>query len=226
MSGSDPGRASGAARRPGGAPAVGVLALQGDFALHARALERLETPCRHVRTAADLDGLAGLILPGGESTAMLKLMEGTGLEGALREFHVAGGALFGTCAGLILLAREVTGPEQRALGLLDTTVVRNGFGRQVDSFETDLAWTEDHVPVRGVFIRAPRIDRVGTGVRVLATFGGEPVLVREGRVLAATFHPELTEDTRLHRYFLEEVVGAGRPAGAGGEPPSREPSPA
>lgn len=206
------------------APAIGILALQGDFALHAEALARLGAPARLVRTAKDLDGLDGLILPGGESTAMLKLMEGSDLEAALARFHAGGGALFGTCAGLILLARTVTGPAQRSLGLLDTTVVRNGYGRQVDSFETDLAWTEDHVPVRGVFIRAPRIDRVGTGVRVLATFHGEPVLVREGHVLAATFHPELTGDTRLHRYFLEDVAGAVR-AASRPEPPSREPSP-
>jgi 5'-phosphate synthase pdxT subunit len=210
VSGTVPAAGSAAPERSGEAPAIGVLALQGDFALHQRTLERLGVSARQVRTAAGLEGLGGLILPGGESTAMLKLMEKTGLEDALRAFHAGGGALFGTCAGLILLARTVTGPVQRSLGILDAAVVRNGYGRQVDSFETDLAWTEDHVPVRGVFIRAPRIEQVGKGVRVLATVGEEPVLVREDRVLAATFHPELTEDTRLHRYFLEDVVGMRR----------------
>ena len=192
-------------------PVVGVLALQGDFARHAETLSRLGVPAREVRTREALEGVTALVLPGGESTTLLKLMERTGLDAAVREFRDAGGALFGTCAGLILLAREVSGPKQSSLGLLDVAVERNGYGRQTDSFETDLPWTEDPTPVRGVFIRAPRIRAVGKGVRVLAEIDGEPVLVREGSVLAATFHPELTGDTRLHRYFVEEVRGTFEP---------------
>jgi 5'-phosphate synthase pdxT subunit len=138
-------------------------------------------------------------------------MERTRLDAAVREFRDGGGALFGTCAGLILLAREVTGPTQASMGLLDVAVERNAYGRQTDSFEIDLPWTEDPLPVRGVFIRAPRIRALGPGVRVLAEIEGEPVLVREGAVLAATFHPELTEDPRLHRYFVEEVQGTREP---------------
>lgn len=192
---------------------VGVLALQGSFSRHRRVLESVGVTPREIRTAADLDGLSGLVLPGGESTTMLKLMENEGLEDAIRAFHVGGGALFGTCAGLILLADRVTGPEQRSLGLLDVRVERNAFGRQIDSFEIDLAWTEDDQGIRGVFIRAPRIRALGPGVRALAHLDGEPVLVRAGRVLAATFHPELTDDARLHRYFVERVMGdAGEPA--------------
>jgi 5'-phosphate synthase pdxT subunit len=191
---------------------VGVLALQGDYALHAAALRTLGREVREVRTSRDLEGLRGLILPGGESTAMLKLMEKTDMEEALRRFAGGGGALFGTCAGIILLAREVTGPAQRSLGVLDIAVNRNGYGRQVDSFETELAWTEDAQPVRGVFIRAPRITRVGDGVRVLSRQEEEPVLVRRERILATTFHPELTDDVRLHRYFVDTVMGAPAPA--------------
>lgn len=186
--------------------AVGVLALQGDFALHAAALDRLGVPVREVRAGADLDGLAGLVLPGGESTAMLKLMERTGLEESIRTFYARGGGLFGTCAGLILLARRVSGPEQRSLGLLDVEVERNSYGRQRDSFETDLLRAGDGTPFRAVFIRAPRVVRVGPFVQVLASCGGDPVLVQEGGILAATFHPELTSDLRIHRIFVEEVL--------------------
>ena len=189
---------------------VGVLALQGSFARHRRMLEAVGAPAREVRTPRDLEGLTGLVLPGGESTTMLKLMEREGLEEAIRRFHGEGGALFGTCAGLILLAARVTGPDQRSLGLLDVDVERNAFGRQIDSFETDLDWTEDERGIRGVFIRAPRIRRMPDGVRALSHLDGEPVLVRADRVLAATFHPELTDDTRLHRYFVERVTGGRR----------------
>jgi len=163
-----------------------------------------------VRRPDQLD-LDGLILPGGESTAMLKLMERTSFEDDLRAYHARGGALFGTCAGLILLARNVRGPAQRSLGLLDAVVDRNAYGRQADSFETDLAWARGGEPLRGVFIRAPRIASLGPGVTVLAEAGGAPILVRQGRVLAAAFHPEATDDVRVHRYFLDEVVPAGVP---------------
>jgi 5'-phosphate synthase pdxT subunit len=140
---------------------------------------------------------------------MLKLMEETGWEAAIRSFNERGGAVFGTCAGIILLARTVNGPRQRSLGLLDIDVERNGYGRQIDSFETDVVWTGTPRTSRGVFIRAPRIARVGDGVEVLARVGGNPVLVRQGRVLGATFHPELTEDLTIHRFFVEEAIREG-----------------
>ena len=187
---------------------IGVLALQGDFDLHRKALDRLGLESVEVKLPRQLEQVAGLIMPGGESTTLLKLLDEWDFVPALEKFHAAGKPIFGTCAGLILLARSVSGPEQRSLGLLDAEVERNGYGRQIDSFETDLSWTEDGGAIRGVFIRAPRIRRVGPGVRVLAERDGEPVLVRNGRVLAATFHPELTEDTRVHRYFIEEMAGA------------------
>jgi pyridoxal 5'-phosphate synthase pdxT subunit len=191
----------------GGAPRIGVLALQGDFARHVAALESLRVRVTEVRTPEDLEGLSGLVLPGGESTAMLKLMEGTGMEAAIRKFHGEGGALFGTCAGLILLASHVTDPDQRSLDLLDVDVERNAYGRQRDSFEANLEASigKESAPVRGVFIRAPRMTRLGPQVEVLARAEEEPVLVRQGRILAATFHPEMTPDLRIHRYFVEEV---------------------
>jgi len=182
----------------------GVLALQGDFAAHAAALRRLGEPAREVRRCADLAGLRALVLPGGESTALLRLMLGDDEPwfDALRAFHDGGGALLGTCAGAILLAREVD-PAQPSLGLLDAAVARNAYGRQVDSFEArlDAPAFEDGLP--GVFIRAPRITSVGPSVEVIARLAGEPVLVRQGRVLAATFHPELVADDRVHRLLLK-----------------------
>ena len=187
-----------------------MLSLQGDFARHLAMLRELGADAAPVRRPGDLSGRDGLVLPGGESTTMLKLMEGSGMEEAIRGFHRDGGGLFGTCAGLILLGVRVTGPAQRSLGLLDVDVARNGYGRQTDSFETDLAWTEDEGGVRGVFIRAPRITRLGEGVRCLAVHEGEPVLVRQDRILAATFHPELTRDPRVHRCFLEMTVRGTR----------------
>ncbi len=182
---------------------VGVLALQGDFAAHAAALARLGCHVSEVRRVAELAGLAGLALPGGESTALLNLMRDEPWFDALRGLHARGGALFGTCAGAILLAREVTSPRQASLGLLDVVVERNAFGRQVDSFETRLAAPLLGGDLTAVFIRAPRLRAVGPGVEVLARLDGEPVLVREGRVLAATFHPEIAGDDRLHRYFVQ-----------------------
>jgi 5'-phosphate synthase pdxT subunit len=183
-------------------PACGVLALQGGFAAHARALRRCGAAPREVRTPADLEGLRLLVLPGGESTTMLKLLASSGLEEAIPAFHRRGGALFGTCAGAILLAREVASPAQRSLGLLDVGVARNHYGRQVDSFETDLPFPGGP-PLPAVFIRAPAVTRTGPGVEVLLSHGGLPVLVREGAVLAATFHPELTDDLRVHRMALD-----------------------
>lgn len=189
------------------APLIGVLALQGDFAAHAAALARLGARMRLVRAPADLEGLAGLVMPGGESTAMLRLMEGNGLEPALRAFAAAH-PTFGTCAGVILLAREVLAPAQPSLGLLDVAVERNGYGRQLESFVGSVEAPALGGPVEGVFIRAPRIRRAGPGVTVLGRLAGEPVLVEQGHLLAATFHPELTGDARVHRHFLGWVAAA------------------
>jgi 5'-phosphate synthase pdxT subunit len=181
---------------------VGVLALQGDVDAHAGALAALGASPRLVLRCADLDGLAGVILPGGESTAILNLMDDEAWFEALRAFHARGGALFGTCAGAILLARVVV-PKQPSLGLLDTVVARNAYGRQRDSFESPVEADDALGPVSGVFIRAPRFGAMGPRVSVLARFEGEAVAVREGNVLAATFHPELSGSTGLHRLFLE-----------------------
>jgi 5'-phosphate synthase pdxT subunit len=188
---------------------IGVLALQGDFARHAGALAALGVAAPEVRRPAELRDLDGLVLPGGESTTLLTLM-GEAFPPALRAFHAAGKPIFGTCAGVILLAREVVGPRQPSLGLLDVTAERNAYGRQRESFEVDADARLDDapVPVRMVFIRAPRLVRVGPGVRTLATCRGEPVLVREGTVLGGTFHPELTDDRAVHAYFREMVARA------------------
>ena len=182
---------------------IGVLALQGDFARHRAALGRAGVAAVEVRQPTELDGVSGLVIPGGESTTLLTLMEVGELFPALRAFHASGRPLFGTCAGLIVLAREVEGPRQSSLGLIDVTVERNSYGRQRESFEAEArsALGEGGDPLRMVFIRAPRILRVGPDVVVLARHGGDPVLAREGGVLVATFHPELTDDLTVHRYF-------------------------
>lgn len=183
---------------------IGVLALQGDFREHKEALRRLGVEVREVRRPEHLKGLKGLIVPGGESTTIGKLAREYGLEEAVRKGVEEGLALFGTCAGAIWLAREILGyPEQPRLGVLDVAVERNAFGRQVESFREDIRIKGFPEPFPGVFIRAPLFRRVGEGVEVLAELGGQPVLVRQGKVLAASFHPELTGDFRLHRYFLE-----------------------
>ena len=184
-------------------PRVGVLALQGDFAAHAAALRGAGADPVEVRVPAELDGLAALVLPGGESTALLRLLASTGLDRAIPRFHRDGGAILGTCAGAILLAKQVTNPEQGSLGLLDATVERNHYGRQVDSFEAEAPFPGGGPPLPLVFIRAPAITRVGRGVEVLVEHDGLPVLVRRGRLLAATFHPELSGDDRVHRLLLE-----------------------
>ena len=183
----------------------GVLALQGDFAAHAAALRRAGIPAgqvREVRRVTDLAGLRGLVLPGGESSTLLKLMAEEDWFSALRAFHAEGGALLGTCAGAILLAREVNMPRQPSLGLLDAAIDRNAYGRQVDSFEAEVEAPALGEPLRGVFIRAPRFKETGPGVEVLGRHEGAPVLVRQGRVLAATFHPEIAGDLRLHRMLI------------------------
>jgi 5'-phosphate synthase pdxT subunit len=181
----------------------GVLALQGDFAAHGAALQSTGVGVREVRHVAQLSGLAGLVIPGGESSTLLHLMRTEPWFEALRAFHDAGGRLFGTCAGAILLAREVLSPGQPSVGLLDAAIERNGFGRQAQSFETTLDLPELGQALPAVFIRAPRFRAIGPGVEVLARLGDEPVLVRQGRVLAATFHPEIAGDARLHAHFTQ-----------------------
>lgn len=193
---------------------IGVLAVQGDFEAHLKVLERIGVASTPVRTARELEGLDGLILPGGESGAHLRIMRENGLLDAIRDFHGRGGAIYGTCAGLILVARHVENPAQESLGLIDVDVLRNGYGRQIDSFEADARGERDltnGAPFRMVFIRAPRITRTGPGVSVLLEHEGEPVAARQGRVLVTTFHPEMSGDPRVHRYFTEQVIGNGRP---------------
>lgn len=194
---------------------VGVLALQGDFALHLQALERAGATAVEIRRPEALGDVDGLVIPGGESTTLLRLMADWQFVPALEKFHGTGRPIFGTCAGLILLAREVTNPRQASLGFLDVTVERNAYGRQRESFEaTGIARLDDaEVPLEMVFIRAPRIRRVGAGVETLATLDTEPVLVRQGTVLGATFHPELTPSDAVHRYFCR-LVTASRTRGA------------
>lgn len=185
---------------------VGILAIQGDYAAHAAALNRLGAAHTFVRMPEDLTGVDGVILPGGESTTHLKVMKEEGLFDGLKEFAAKGGAFFGTCAGAILLAREVHGPAQESLGLLDMTVLRNGYGRQLAS-DVHMGRTKlRKEPLEMVFIRAPIIESVGEGMNVLAEDAGHPVLVQRGRVMASTFHPELTDDTTVHEYFLKQIA--------------------
>lgn len=179
-------------------PCVGVLAVQGAFERHAEVLGAIGARARLVRTPADFHGLRGLVLPGGESSVQLAMIERLGLEAPLRALLVSGTPVLATCAGLVLLAAGVTSPEQRSLRALDVDVARNAWGRQQDSFE---AISDEGRPL--VFIRAPRITRIGAGVRVLDRLGGEPVLVESANVTCATYHPELTDDASLHqRVFL------------------------
>jgi len=185
---------------------IGILAIQGDYEAHAKMLDRLGAKHSFVRTPKDLAGLSGVILPGGESTTHLKVMKEEGLFDALKSFAAEGGALFGTCAGAILLAREVHGPAQDSLGLLDATVLRNGYGRQLASDVHVGASTLRKEPIEMVFIRAPIIEKTGDSVEVLAKDAGHPVLVQQGKILAATFHPELSDDPAVHQHFLELAV--------------------
>jgi 5'-phosphate synthase pdxT subunit len=191
--------------RNGDKPVVGILAVQGDYEAHSKVLGRLGVEHRFVVRRADLEGLDGLIVPGGESSTMLKFLEEEGLRAAIEQFAASGGAIFGTCAGAILLAKEVKNPAQASLGLADLTVVRNAYGRQLSSHVTEAQTKLRDEPLEMVFIRAPVIERVGSGVEVLAEYQGRPVLVREGQVLAATFHPELTDDTTVHQAFLKMI---------------------
>jgi 5'-phosphate synthase pdxT subunit len=190
---------------------IGVLALQGDFALHRAALERLGVEAVEVRKPEALLDVDGLIIPGGESTTLLRLMEAWNFVAALERFHAAERPIFGTCAGLIVLARDVSNPAQFSLGFIDVAVERNAYGRQRESFEARATATLDgqRLPIEMVFIRAPRIRRVGPGVETLAEHQGDPVLARQDTVLVATFHPELTDDPTIHRYFCD-LVRSGR----------------
>ena len=188
---------------------IGILAIQGDYDAHAKVLHRLGADYTFIRRPEDLAGVAGVILPGGERTTHLKVMEEEGLFAALKKFAANGGAFFGTCAGAILLAKEVHGPPQNSLKLLDISVLRNGYGRQLAS-DVHSAPTKLHKEsLEMVFIRAPIIESIGKNVEVLAEDAGHPVLVREGRIMASTFHPELTDDTTVHEHFLKLVRNGG-----------------
>lgn len=189
------------------APVIGVLALQGAFAAHERALIRLGAVTRQVRTAADLAEVDALVMPGGESTTMAHLLATNELFEPLAARLAAGMPVIGTCAGMILLATEVLDGRagQRSFGVIDIAVRRNGYGRQVDSFEDDIAVEGLDEPFHVVFIRAPKVERIGEGVSVLAHHRGVPVLARQGNVLVASFHPELTDDLRLHGLFVSLV---------------------
>jgi 5'-phosphate synthase pdxT subunit len=189
---------------------VGVLALQGAFREHRRALADIGVDAAEVRLPADFAGLDGLVIPGGESTTMMRLMAVYGLEGPIRELHARGGAIFGTCAGMIVLAAAAVDgrPDQRPLGLIDIDVRRNAYGRQASSFEAPVRLQDEDLPLPGVFIRAPRIERVGPDVAVVARLGDEPVAVMQGTVIAAAFHPELTRDRRLHARFTSLALGS------------------
>lgn len=187
---------------------IGILAIQGDFQAHAKMLERLGVEYVFVRAPEDLQDINGLILPGGESTTHMKMLAETGLDEAIRKMAANCGAFFGTCAGAIVLAREVKGPPQASLGLMDITVVRNAYGRQLASDVFLLPTKLSEQPLEMVFIRAPIIETVGKDVEVLAERNGRPVLVQQGRMMAATFHPELTDDSKIHERFVKLVEKA------------------
>lgn len=183
---------------------IGILALQGDVSLHTQALQALGLTAVTVKTPSQLRGLDGLIIPGGESTALLRLCEPIGMLPAIAAFAKSGKAVFGSCAGAILLASKVTGPAQKSLGLIDITVRRNGYGRQADSMEVS---GQGHMPlgtgkIPMVFIRAPRITASGQGVQTLASYRGEPTLVQQGKIIASAFHPELEEDKTVYKYWV------------------------
>jgi 5'-phosphate synthase pdxT subunit len=192
---------------------IGILAVQGDFAAHARMLADLGAETVEVRTPADLEGCDGLILPGGESTTQLQFLQEEGLDKAIRKFAADKRPVFGTCAGAILLASDVKNPKQDSLGLLDMTVLRNGYGRQVHSDVVTGKTTLHDEPLEMVFIRAPIFERIGEDIEVLAEFADKPALVQKGNVMAAAFHPELTSDTTVHRRFLELAKSASQSNG-------------
>ena len=186
---------------------IGILALQGDFEAHGHALDRLDVENTEIRKSEQLKDVDGLIIPGGESTTLIKLLQAFDMIQAIKEFHKSGKGIFGTCAGSILVAKEIENSGQFRFGFIDITVVRNGYGRQVDSFEEDLFVSElGKEPLHAVFIRAPRITRCGTGISVLAEKEGSILIAREKNVLVTTFHPELTDDPRIHKYFVDTCI--------------------
>jgi len=200
---------------PASKPKIGILAVQGDFEAHAVRLRELGADTVEVRTVADLEGCDGLVLPGGESTTQLQFLREEGLDHAIRKFSERN-AIFGTCAGAILLAAHVKNPAQDSLKLLDMTILRNGYGRQLSSDVFTGPSTLSEAALEMVFIRAPIIEKVGKGITVLAKHEGQPVLVQKGGILAATFHPELTDDATVHEHFLTLVCN-----GSNGPQPKR-----
>jgi len=187
---------------------IGIVAVQGDFAAHAARLRELGAETLEVRTVRDLEGCDGVVLPGGESTTQLQFLKEEGLFDAIRNFSKQGRAVFGTCAGAILLATKVKNPPQESLGLLDMTVLRNGYGRQLASDVFIGQSTLKKEPLEMVFIRGPVIEELGKGIEVLALHDGKAALVKKDNVLAATFHPELTDDTAVHEHFLKMVAAS------------------
>ncbi|MDK2953256.1 MAG: pyridoxal 5-phosphate synthase pdxT subunit [Kosmotoga sp.] len=188
---------------------IGVLGMQGDIQEHLRMIEKTGNEPLWVKSTSELAKVSGLIMPGGESTTMIRLMKKYELWDALREAIVSGLPVYATCAGMILLSREIINyPEQETLGVLNVAVERNGYGRQVASFETDLKIPViGATPFRAIFIRAPIIEKYGESVEVLSTYKEKPVLVKQGKILASSFHPELTDDLRIHEYFVKEIIG-------------------
>ena len=197
-------------------PTIGVLALQGAFNAHARALKQLNVQVREIRLPQDLDGVDGVVLPGGESTTMSQLLLSSDVFDVLTQRIADGLPTLGTCAGLILLAKRVLDarPDQVSCSVLDVTVRRNGYGRQIDSFEADIVVTGLETPLTAVFIRAPIIEEVGSGVEILAMHNGAPVAVASQNVIAASFHPELTSDVRFHELFLHMILSGSTAHGA------------
>jgi 5'-phosphate synthase pdxT subunit len=194
---------------------IGILAVQGDFEAHAEMLARLNVESVEVRTPTDLEGCDGLILPGGESTTQLQFLQEEGLADAIKKFAKQDAAIFGTCAGAILLATEVQNPRQDSLKLLDMTVLRNGYGRQIASDVVSGPTKLKNEPLEMVFIRGPIIERAGPGLKVLAEYAGKPALVQRENIMAATFHPELTDDPTVHQHFLSLVaLGTKQAAGS------------
>ncbi len=187
---------------------IGILAVQGDFEAHAAMLHDLGIDTVQVRAPADMHGCDGLILPGGESTTQLQFLQEEGLYETIQRFAAEGHAVFGTCAGAILLASDVQNPAQASLGLLDMTILRNGYGRQLASDVFTGPSTLKDEPLEMVFIRGPIIERTGPGIEILASHAGKPAIVQKGKILATTFHPELTSDTTVHEYFLKLAASA------------------
>ena len=183
---------------------IGVLALQGNFKEHIEILKKCNVETKEIRLPSDFDDCNGLIIPGGESTAIGKLMKKYKLDRKIKDKHNEGMPIFGTCAGAILLAKEITGNQQPKLELMDISIERNAYGRQIDSFEANIE-INNLGTFKGVFIRAPQIKHIYNGAEVLSEFNGKAVLVKNGNLLAATFHPELTDDLRLHNYFIDMV---------------------